>query len=79
MIKFKQGWITSKEGNMKDIVVKAAAPNKFKDILIGGLLLTAGVAYLTITAFRYGSKKFEEAEIETLGALNLLEDCQKCN
>ena len=74
MIKFKQGWITSKEGNMKDIVVKAAAPNKFKDILIGGLLLTAGVAYLTTTAFRYGSKKFEEAEIETLGALNLLED-----
>lgn len=79
MIKFKQGWIASKEGNMKDIVVKAAAPNKFKDILIGGLLLTAGVAYLTTTAFRYGSKKFEEAEIETLGALNLLEDCQKCN
>ena len=79
MIKFKQGWITSKEGIMKDIVVKAAAPNKFKDILIGGLLLTAGVAYLTITAFQYGSKKFEEAEIETLGALNLLEDCQKCN
>ncbi len=79
MIKFKQGWITSKEGNMKDIVVKAAAPNKFKDILIGGLLLTAGVAYLTTTAFKYGSKKFEEAEIETLGALNLLEDCQKCN
>ena len=75
MIKFKQGWITSKEGNMKDIVVKAAAPNKFKDILIGGLLLTAGVAYLTTTAFQYGSKKFEEAEIETLGALNLLEDC----
>ena len=79
MIKFKQGWITSKEGNMKDIVVKAAAPNKFKDILIGGLLLTAGVAYLTTTAFQYGSKKFEEAEIETLGALNLLEDCPKCN
>ena len=79
MIKFKQGWIGSKEGIMKDIVVKAAAPNKFKDILIGGLLLTAGVAYLTTTAFRYGSKKFEEAEIETLGALNLLEDYQKCN
>ena len=79
MIKFKQGYITSKEGIMKDIVVKTAAPNKFKDILIGGLLLTAGVAYLTTTAFRYGSKKFEEAEIETLGALNLLEDCQKCN
>ena len=79
MIKFKQGWIGSKEGIMKDIVVKAAAPNKFKDILIGGLLLTAGVAYLTITAFQYGSKKFQEAEIETLGALNLLEDCQKFN
>jgi hypothetical protein len=74
MIKFKQGWIASKEGNMKDIVVKAAAPNKFKDILIGGLLLTAGVAYLTTTAFKYGSKKFEEAETETLVALNLLED-----
>lgn len=72
MIKFKQGWISTKEGIKKDIVVKAAAPNKFKDIFIGGLLLTAGVAYLTTTAFRYGSKKFEEAEFETLEALDLL-------
>lgn len=72
MIKFKQGWIATKEGIKKDIVVEAATPNKFKDIIIGGLLMTVGVAYLTTTAFRYGSNKFEEAEFETLEALDLL-------
>ena len=40
MIKFKQGWIGTKEGVKKDIIVKAAAPNKLKDAFIGGCLFT---------------------------------------
>lgn len=34
MIKFTQGWIGNDANVTKEIVVKAAAPNKLKDILI---------------------------------------------
>ena len=71
MIKFKQGYITNMAGESKDIIVKAALPNKLKDIVIGGVISLAGIAYLTYTAFRNGSSTFEKAEYETLDALNL--------
>lgn len=72
MIKFKQGWISNpKTGVTKDIVVKAMTPNNFKDSLIGGAMVLMGIAYLTVTAFQNGSKKFEEAERETLSDLDL--------
>ena len=74
MIKFKQGWIGTKEGVKKDIIVKAAAPNKLKDALIGGSFVIGGIIYLTSTAFRYGSKKHEDAEIKAMEDLNLLKD-----
>lgn len=74
MIKFTQGNITSIEKRVtKDIVVKAPAPNKLKEILIGGGLVMIGVAYLTYTAFRNGSRAFDEAETRTLEELGLLE------
>lgn len=73
MIKFTQGNITSIEKRVtKDIVVKALAPNKLKEILIGGGLVMIGVAYLTYTAFRNGSRAFDEAETRTLEELGLL-------
>lgn len=73
MIKFTQGDITSIEKRVtKDIVVKAPAPNKLKEILIGGGLVMIGVAYLTYTAFRNGSRAFDEAETRTLEELDLL-------
>ena len=63
MIKFTQGYITNVEtGAVKDVVVKAATPNKIKDILIGGSIVLIGIAYLTTTAFRNGSEKYEDAE-----------------
>ena len=75
MIKFKQGWIGNDTTGVKtDIVVKAAAPNTLKDALIGGGMVLLGITYLTITAFRHGSKKFEDAELETLSKLGLLEE-----
>ena len=43
MIKFKQCWIGTKEGVKKDIIVKAAAPNKLKDALIGGSFVIGGI------------------------------------
>lgn len=74
MIKFKQGELKNMEGTIKDIVVKSATPNKFKDMLIGGGIVLVGIAYLTITAFRYGSEKFEEAEYKTMVNLGIINE-----
>ena len=72
MIKFKQGELKNMKGTIKDIVVKSATPNKFKDMLIGGGIVLVGIAYLTTTAFRYGSEKFEEAEYKTMVDLDII-------
>ena len=75
MIKYKQGWITNPTtGITKDIVVKSATPNKFKDIVIGGGMVLMGIIYLTTTAFKHGSEALESAEHETLSSLGLLKD-----
>lgn len=74
MIKFKQGELKNMEGTIKDIVVKSATPNKFKDMLIGGVIVLVGIAYLTTTAFRYGSEKFEEAEYKTMVNLGIINE-----
>ena len=74
MIKFKQGELKNMEGTSKDIVVKSATPNKFKDMLIGGVIVLVGIAYLTTTAFRYGSEKFEEAEYKTMVDLGIINE-----
>jgi len=73
MIKFKQGAITNMDGKVKDIIVKAAAPNKLKDALIGGGLVLMGVTYLTTTAFKYGSEKFEITEYNTMVDLGIID------
>lgn len=73
MIKFKRGYVTNPEtGVSKDIVVKTASPNTLKDILIGGGIVLIGIAYLTTTAFKNGSKKFEEAEFKALHDAGLI-------
>lgn len=73
MIKFTQGAVTNPETNVtKDIVVKALSPNKPKDILIGGGMILAGIIYLTTSAFRNGSMKFEEAELRALSETGLI-------
>ena len=74
MIKFKQGELKNMKGTIKDIVVKSATPNKFKDMLIGGGIVLVGIAYLTTTAFRYGSEKFEEAEYKTMVDLGIIKE-----
>lgn len=73
MIKFKMGNISNKDGVSKDIIVKALAPNKLKDALIGGGLVMAGIAYLTTTAFREGAKEFDRAELNTMKDLGIID------
>ena len=72
MIKFKQGRIGTYEGESKDIEVKALSANSMTETLIGVGLILVGVSYLTNTAFKNGSKAFEEAEYKTLDDLGLL-------
>jgi hypothetical protein len=72
MIKFTQGSISDLDGVTKDVVVKSALPNNLKDVLIGGGLVLVGIAYLTTTAFRNGSEKFEEAEYNTMVDLGII-------
>jgi hypothetical protein len=72
MIKFKQGWIETAEGVRKDIVVKSAGPNTLKDALIGGAIVLVGIAYLTVTAFTNGAKRYEDAEFKTMEELELI-------
>lgn len=72
MIKFKQGRIDTYEGGSKDIEVKALSANSVTETLIGLGFILVGVLYLTNTAFKNGSKAFEEAEFKTLDDLGLL-------
>jgi len=74
MIKFKQNYIINpKTGVKHDIVVKSALPNKLKDAVIGGGMVLMGIVYLTMTAFKNGSEKFEDAELKALSDADLLD------
>ena len=63
MIKMKFGAIGNYEtGKYEDIVVKAAAPNDIKDILIGGSVVFISVMYLTVAAFQKGARAHKKAQ-----------------
>jgi hypothetical protein len=67
MIKFKQGSVGNiNTGETVDIVVKSWSPNSLRDILIGGAIVISGIAYLTVSAFKNGCCKMEEAEFTAL-------------
>ena len=60
-----------KTGVEKDVVVRTH-PNNLKDILIGCGVILAGVAYMTVTAFKNGSKAYMDAEDKALDEAGLL-------
>lgn len=67
MIKINRGSVQSTDGKKKaDIIVKAAAPNDLKDIVIGVGTVLIGIGYLTVTAFKKGAKAYECAEYDAL-------------
>ena len=74
MIKLNRGQISNYDGKTKDIIVKTMSPNKFKDILIGGGLTLLGITYLTVSAFKNGVEKYENAELKTMNELGLIEE-----
>lgn len=55
----------------KDITVKTHQ-NSLKDILIGGCVIVAGVAYMTISAFKNGSMAYMNAEEKALDEAGLI-------
>ena len=67
MIKINRGSVGSTDGSKwADIIVKAAAPNDLKDILIGVGTVLVGITYLTVTAFKKGAKAYESAVFNAL-------------
>ena len=75
MIKSKYGPITNpKTGETKDIVVDILSLKNAKDFLIGGGIVLVGLSYLAISAFKNGTRAFEQAEYDTLEALDLFKD-----
>lgn len=73
MMKLTFGSIGNYEtGKFEDIVVKATFPNSLKDILIGGGAITAGIVWLTVTAFKNGARAYEKAEMATLQKQSLI-------
>lgn len=68
------GIIDPKTGTTKDVVVETIMPNRIKDAAIGGTLVMVGIIYLTSTAFKYGAKKHDMAELKTLNDLGLIHD-----
>lgn len=76
MIKYVQGSVTNHaDGITKDIIVKSVIPNRLKDVLIGGSLVLVGITYLTVTAFKNGSYKFEEAELRAMFDAGIIGEC----
>lgn len=78
MIIYKSGPISTFDGKSKDIDVKLSnSKHGLRDILIGGGVTLAGIAYLTIMSFINGAKAFEDAEYNTMEELGLFSDSSK--
>ena len=72
-MKFKQGRVKHGTSDWQDIIVTAKAPNKVKEVFIGGGLIVSGVVYLTYKAFRNGATAYDDAETEALMKIGALE------
>lgn len=50
----------------------AKAPNKVKEVLIGGGLIISWVSYLTYKAFGNGASTFNDAQTDALKKINVI-------
>ena len=74
MIKINRGPVASIDGSKEaDIIVKAAAPNDLKQVLIGVGTVLVGITYLTVTAFKRGAKAYEIAELKALADIGAMD------
>lgn len=74
MIEIRRGSVISRDGSKEaDIIVKAAAPNDLKQILIGGGTVLVGIIYLTVAAFKRGAKAYESAELNALADIGAMD------
>lgn len=72
MIKFKQGTITNPKTGITKNVIVTGKPNSVRGIVVGCVMVIASITYLTVDAFKNGSKAYETAEINTLKSLGLI-------
>ena len=74
MIEIHRGPVMSCDGSKEaDIIVKAAAPNDLRQILIGVGTVLIGITYLTVTAFKRGAKAYEIAELKALADIGAID------
>lgn len=71
MTKLKYGPITNQAGDTEWIDVKYDF--KTKDLIIGFGLVTLGVLHLIHSSFKAGSDSYEQAELETMKKLNIID------
>lgn len=72
-VKFRQGRVRATDNyDWQEIIVTAKAPNKVKEVLIGGGLIISGVSYLTYKAFRNGASAFDDAQTDALKKINVI-------
>ena len=72
-MKYVSGPITTADRTKSmDIIVQKTVCNSPLDILIGGVLIIAGVMYLTNTAYKGGAMHFEREEFEVMKKLGII-------
>lgn len=72
-MKFTQGWVKNPNTNQEiDVIVKSILPVKVKDLIVGVSLVSLGVAYITVAAFKHGSICHEHAEFEALKSIDVI-------
>ena len=72
-MKFRQGRVSATDNyDWQEIIVTTKAPNKVKEVLIGGGLIISGVSYLTYKAFRNGASAFDDAQTDALKKINVI-------
>ena len=66
MLETNVGRVRNLETRVEKEVVAKATPYSLKDIVIAGIIMLAGFAYMTVTAFNNGARACSEAEDNAL-------------
>lgn len=68
------GWVGDNRGTKKDITLNYLDKKNVGNVLIGGVLMLAGLIYTAVSTFTSGAKAFDKAEWDALADLDLVDD-----
>lgn len=73
MLKYNMGNVGSTDGSKyADIIVKHNKKS-VRDMVIGGAIAGIGITYMAITSFKNGANAFEQAEIDALAEVGVMD------